>query len=284
MQGKIPHGSRRSLVPWPVPLPVAAVSAIVAFVLWLSGTAPLGLLAATATTPEFLFALTAVILVGLVAATSIALASYHATPFANLRNGHILIAGGAGFIGSHIAARLVSEGQRVRILNNLSGGKLPNIEPIIDAVEFIEGNIWDTVRRAVEDVDVDVIFHEAAEPSVPRSIADPAATFANNLGGTLNVLTAARDAGMSRVVFAFTCAIYGDDPQLPKREALASAPLSPYAMSKLIGDGQHGPGNPRPDAAGQCDPGLRIGPNGKYPAFAGRCFRGARCAGLHGAR
>lgn len=161
MQGRISPGSRRSLVPWPVLFPVAAVSAIVAFVLWLSGTAPLGLLAATATTPEFLFALTAVILVGLVAATSIALASYHATPFANLRNGRILIAGGAEFIGSHIAARLVSEGQRVRILNNLSGGKPPNIEPIIDAVEFvgfIEGNIRDidTVRRAVEDVDVDV--------------------------------------------------------------------------------------------------------------------------------
>lgn len=147
-----------------------------------------------------------------------------------------LITGGAGFIGSHIAARLVSEGQRVRILDNLSGGKLANLAPILNAVEFIEGDIRDidTVRRAVEDVDV--IFHEAAEPSVPRSIADPAATFANNVDGTLNVLTAARDAGVRRVVFASTCAIYGDDPQLPKREALAPAPLSPYAMSKLTGE------------------------------------------------
>ncbi len=209
MQGRFPHGSRRSLVPWPVPSPVAAVSAIVAFVLWLSGTASLGLLA-----------------------------SYHATPFANLRNGRILITGGAGFIGSHIAARLVSEGQRVRILNTPSGGKLPNIEPIIDAVEFVEF-IEDSIRDSdtVRREDVDVIFHEAAEPSVPRSIVDPTATFAN-VDGTLNVLTAARDAGVSRVVFASTCAIDGDDPQLPKQEAPASAPLLPYAMSKLIGDGQ----------------------------------------------
>lgn len=147
-----------------------------------------------------------------------------------------LITGGAGFIGSHIAARLVSEGRQVRILDNLSGGKLANLAPIIDAVEFIEGDIRDigTVRRAVTGVDI--IFHEAAEPSVPRSIADPAATFANNVDGTLNVLSAARDAGVKRVVFASTCAIYGDDPRLPKRETLAPAPLSPYAMSKLTGE------------------------------------------------
>ncbi len=122
--------------------------------------------------------------------------------------------------------------------------------------------------------DVDIIFHEAAEPSVPRSIADPAATFANNVSGTLNVLTAARDAGVSRVVFASTGAIDRDDPQLPKREAMAAAPLSPYAMSNLIGDDQL-------ETLGRTlrvDATPKIGPGGRYHAFAGRGFRGAHRA------
>jgi len=147
-----------------------------------------------------------------------------------------LITGGAGFIGSHIAARLVGDGQRVRVLDNLSSGSVRNLAPILGDMEFIEGDIRDTavLRQAMHGVEV--VFHEAAEPSVPRSIADPAATFAINVEGTLNVLTAARDFECRRVVFATTCAIYGDAPGLPKVESLPPAPLSPYAMSKLTGE------------------------------------------------
>ncbi|MBA2469021.1 MAG: SDR family oxidoreductase [Chloroflexia bacterium] len=147
-----------------------------------------------------------------------------------------LITGGAGFIGSHIATRLVHQGHRVRVLDNLASGSVRNLEPIMDDVEFIEGDIRDTgaLRRAMAGAEV--VFHEAAEPSVPRSIADPASTFAINVEGTLNVLTAARDLECRRVVFATTCAIYGDAPELPKLESLPPAPLSPYAMSKLTGE------------------------------------------------
>lgn len=147
-----------------------------------------------------------------------------------------LITGGAGFIGSHIAHRLVQHGHRVRVLDNLSSGSLRNLADVADDVEFIDGDIRDAacVRRAATGVEV--IFHEAAEPSVPRSIADPATTFGINVEGTLNVLAAARNRDCRRVVFATTCAIYGDSPQLPKVESLSPAPLSPYAMSKLTGE------------------------------------------------
>ncbi|MBA3276395.1 MAG: SDR family oxidoreductase [Chloroflexia bacterium] len=147
-----------------------------------------------------------------------------------------LITGGAGFIGSHIATHLVRQGQRVRVFDNLASGSVRNLDPIMDDVEFIEGDIRDAgaLRRAMAGAEV--VFHEAAEPSVPRSIADPASTFAINVEGTLNVLTAARDLESRRVVFATTCAIYGDAPELPKIESLPPAPLSPYAMSKLTGE------------------------------------------------
>jgi nucleoside-diphosphate-sugar epimerase len=147
-----------------------------------------------------------------------------------------LITGGAGFIGSHIATRLVHEGQRVRVLDNLSSGTIRNLAPILADIEFIEGDIRDSAVLQRAMAGVEVVFHEAAEPSVPRSIADPAATFAINVEGTLNVLTAARDRECRRVVFATTCAIYGDAPELPKLESLPPAPLSPYAMSKLTGE------------------------------------------------
>lgn len=147
-----------------------------------------------------------------------------------------LITGGAGFIGSHITHRLVQQGHRVRVLDNLSSGSYRNLADIADDVEFVDGDIRDAacVRRAATEVEV--IFHEAAEPSVPRSIADPAATFNINVEGTLNVLAAARDRACRRVVFATTCAVYGDCPHLPKVESLSPAPLSPYAMSKLTGE------------------------------------------------
>ena len=147
-----------------------------------------------------------------------------------------LVTGGAGFIGSHLTHRLVQEGHRVRVLDNLSSGSQRNLEDIANDVEFVDGDIRDAacVRRVARNVEV--IFHEAAEPSVPRSIADPAATFGINVGGTLNVLEAARDRDCRRVVFATTCAIYGDSPQLPKVESQPPVPLSPYAMSKLTGE------------------------------------------------
>jgi nucleoside-diphosphate-sugar epimerase len=147
-----------------------------------------------------------------------------------------LVTGGAGFIGSHIAHRLVADGHHVRILDNFSSGDASNLMAIRDHIEIIEGDIRDAdlVRRATEGVEV--VFHQAAEPSVPRSLADPAATFDINVEGTLHVLEAARDLGCRRVVFATTCAIYGDGPELPKVESLVPRPLTPYAMSKLTGE------------------------------------------------
>lgn len=147
-----------------------------------------------------------------------------------------LVTGGAGFIGSHLATRLVRDGHRVRVLDNFSGGKLANLAHIIDEIELLDGDIRDLeiVRRAVSDVEV--VFHEAAEPSVPRSIADPATTMAVNVTGTLNLLMAARDAGCRRLVLASTCAVYGDSPVSPKAESLLPSPLSPYAISKLTGE------------------------------------------------
>jgi UDP-glucose 4-epimerase len=147
-----------------------------------------------------------------------------------------LITGGAGFIGSHIARTLVASGTRVRILDNFSGGRLQNLAPILDDIELVTGDIRDMSAVAAAVRGVDVVFHEAAEPSVPRSIADPGATMDINVSGTLNVLTAARDAGVRRFVLASTCAIYGDSPVSPKREAVAPSPLSPYAISKLTGE------------------------------------------------
>ena len=147
-----------------------------------------------------------------------------------------LVTGGAGFIGSHIARTLVAAGERVRVLDNFSGGTLRNLAPILDDIELITGDIRDmsTVAAAVRGVDV--VFHEAAEPSVPRSISDPAATMDINVTGTLNLLTAARDGDVQRLVLASTCAIYGDAPASPKRESLKPSPLSPYAISKLTGE------------------------------------------------
>ncbi len=147
-----------------------------------------------------------------------------------------LVTGGAGFIGSHIAHRLVSDGHTVRVLDNFSGGKHANLADIRGDIDLIEGDIRDvdTVRHAVRGVEV--VFHEAAEPSVPKSIADPATTMDVNVTGTLNLLTAARDAGCRRLVLASTCAVYGDGPESPKIETLLPAPLSPYAISKLTGE------------------------------------------------
>jgi nucleoside-diphosphate-sugar epimerase len=145
-----------------------------------------------------------------------------------------LVTGGAGFIGSHIVETLVERGDAVRVLDNLTTGKKENLEAVAGRIEFIEGDIRDpeTCARAVKDVDH--VLHEAALASVVRSVEDPLLTNAINVTGTLNMLLAARDAGVKSFVLASSSAVYGDDPAMPKVEGREGRPLSPYAVSKLV--------------------------------------------------
>jgi UDP-glucose 4-epimerase len=147
-----------------------------------------------------------------------------------------LVTGGAGFIGSHIAEELVREGERVRILDNFSTGKRKNIAPFLDRIELVEGDLCDleAVRKAVRGVDF--VLHQGALPSVPKSVQDPLATNQANITGTLNVLVAARDEGVRRVVYAASSSAYGDGPSLPKEESMKPEPLSPYAIQKYAGE------------------------------------------------
>ena len=147
-----------------------------------------------------------------------------------------LVTGGAGFIGSHLAETLVRRGEAVRVLDNLSTGKKENMAAFAGRVEFIEADIrdLDACRRSVRGVDH--VLHQAALASVPGSIADPLSTNAVNVTGTLNLLIAARDAGVRSFVLASTSAVYGDAPSLPKVEGEEGRPLSPYAISKLVGE------------------------------------------------
>jgi nucleoside-diphosphate-sugar epimerase len=147
-----------------------------------------------------------------------------------------LVTGGAGFIGSHLVDELVSRGYRVRVLDNLSTGSRANLMAVQDQIEFIEGDILDrrAVRAAMDGIEI--VYHQAAMRSVPRSIDDPAATNRSNVDGTLNVLLAARDAGVRRVVYASSSSVYGDSPSLPLREDDPARPVSPYAASKLAGE------------------------------------------------
>jgi nucleoside-diphosphate-sugar epimerase len=147
-----------------------------------------------------------------------------------------LVTGGAGFIGSHIVESLVKKGERVRVIDNLSTGKLENLKLFMDEIEFIEGDLRDPKAAAQAAEGADFILHQAAIPSVPRSIEDPIGSTENNLKGTLHLLMAARDAKVKRLVYASSSSIYGDSPTLPKREDLLPAPLSPYAASKLAGE------------------------------------------------
>jgi UDP-glucose 4-epimerase len=146
---------------------------------------------------------------------------------------NILVTGGAGFIGSHIAAALVARGDRVRVLDNLSTGFTANMNGFRDKIEFIEGDLLDekVVAKAVEGVDC--IFHEAALASVPRSVANPLASHAHCVTGTVTLLSAARLAKVRRVVYAASSSAYGDQPYCSKREIDLPAPLSPYAAAKL---------------------------------------------------
>lgn len=147
-----------------------------------------------------------------------------------------LVTGGAGFIGSNIVGALLEKGHSVRILDNFSTGRRENINDFKTDVDLVEGDIrsYHIVKQAVSGIEV--ILHEAALPSVPRSINDPITSNEVNVGGTLNILDAAKDAGVRRVVFASSSSIYGDNPELPKHEAMTPKPLSPYAVSKLTGE------------------------------------------------
>ncbi|MDX6612731.1 MAG: UDP-glucose 4-epimerase [Blastocatellia bacterium] len=151
-------------------------------------------------------------------------------------SGRALVTGGAGFIGSHIAAALAASGVAVRVIDDLSTGHRENIEEIGGNVEFIQASLNDqqAVRRALEDVEL--VFHEAAIPSVPRSISDPLETHVACVDGTLSLLMAAREKGVRRIVYAASSSAYGDQPTLPKEEEMRPDPLSPYAVAKLVGE------------------------------------------------
>jgi nucleoside-diphosphate-sugar epimerase len=150
---------------------------------------------------------------------------------------HYLITGGAGFIGSNLVETLVGQGQQVRVLDNFSTGKRENLAAFEDKVEVIEGDI-----THVEDVEaamrgIQVVFHQAAVPSVPKSIQDPLGSNRASVDGTLHVLLAARDAGVGRVIFASSSSIYGDqEPDLAKVETMTPQPISPYGVAKLAAE------------------------------------------------
>ena len=147
-----------------------------------------------------------------------------------------LVTGGAGFIGSHIAWELVHRGHSVRIVDNFSTGKKDNIAPFLEKIDLIEGDIKDFEVCHQAAKGMDFVLHQAALTSVPRSIEDPLLTNEVNITGTLNLLLAARDAGVQRFVLASSAAVYGDNPGLPKKEDMEGFPLSPYAASKRMGE------------------------------------------------
>jgi UDP-N-acetylglucosamine/UDP-N-acetyl-alpha-D-glucosaminouronate 4-epimerase len=145
-----------------------------------------------------------------------------------------LVTGGAGFIGSHLTEELVRRGHKVRVADNLSTGNRGNLSHI-SGVEFFEGDLADMGFATRAAAGMDYVLHQAAIPSVPRSVNDPIASNRANIDATLNVLVAARDAGVKRLVFAGSSSEYGDSPTLPKREDMPSSPLSPYALQKVMG-------------------------------------------------
>ena len=148
---------------------------------------------------------------------------------------HYLVTGGAGFIGSHLAEELVRRGESVRVVDSLVTGKRQNLAHI-PGVEFQEGDLADlsVARRAVEGIDY--VLHQAAIPSVPRSVQDPITSNRANIDASLNILVAARDAGVKRLVYAGSSSAYGNTPTLPKVETMPTAPLSPYALQKLVAE------------------------------------------------
>ncbi len=148
---------------------------------------------------------------------------------------HYLVTGGAGFIGSHLVEELIRRGEKVRVLDNLSTGKVRNLAHLA-GVEFQEGDLVDPAACARATEGVDYVLHQAAIPSVPRSVKDPVTSNRANIDGSLNILVAARDAGVKRLVYAGSSSAYGDTPTLPKREDMPTNPLSPYALQKLVAE------------------------------------------------
>jgi UDP-glucose 4-epimerase len=149
---------------------------------------------------------------------------------------HYLVTGGAGFIGSHIAEKLVAGGQEVRVFDNFSTGKRENIASFSDRCSIVEGDLRDAAAVDGAVRGVDFVIHQAALASVPRSINDPVSTNEVNVQGTLNLLVAAKKHGVKRFVYASSSSVYGDSPTLPKEEGLPTNPKSPYAVSKLAGE------------------------------------------------
>jgi len=150
--------------------------------------------------------------------------------------GTALVTGGAGFIGSHIAAALMANGARVRVLDDLSTGHRENLDEIGGDLDFIEGSVADEALLNKVLNGVEVVFHEAAIPSVPRSVEAPRQTHVASIDGTFSLLMAARDNRVRRVVYAASSSAYGDQPTLPKSEQMLPDPLSPYAVAKLVGE------------------------------------------------
>ena len=151
-------------------------------------------------------------------------------------SGIALVTGGAGFIGSHIAAALINRGARVRIIDDLSTGHLENVTEIGGDIDFIQASLTDAnaLSRALQNVEW--VFHEAAIPSVPRSVAEPVETHEASVNATFSLLMAAREHKVRRLVYAASSSAYGDQPELPKREDMRPDPLSPYAVAKLVGE------------------------------------------------
>jgi nucleoside-diphosphate-sugar epimerase len=151
--------------------------------------------------------------------------------------GKALVTGGGGFIGSHLVDRLLRDGGAVRVLDNFATGHRDNLADVIDDLELIEGDVqsYERAHNAVRGCEV--VFHLAALPSVPRSIQDPLTSTASNVTGTLNVLLAARDENVRRVVFASSSSVYGPQKEYPQREDAAARPISPYGVSKLAAEG-----------------------------------------------
>jgi len=148
----------------------------------------------------------------------------------------ILVTGGAGFIGSHLAEALLSQGDQVTVYDNLSTGYEHNMESFRGKIEFVLGDVRNPKELRAALSGQDYVFHEAALASVPRSVADPVGCHENNATGTLNILVAARDAGVKRVIYAGSSSAYGDTDVTPKHEGLIPGPLSPYAVAKLVGE------------------------------------------------
>jgi UDP-glucose 4-epimerase len=151
-------------------------------------------------------------------------------------SGIALVTGGAGFIGSHIARALIDSGARVRVIDDLSTGYVENLNEIGASADFVDASIndRDALKLALEDVEL--VFHEAAIPSVPRSVKQPRETHDASVNGTFELLLAARDAGVRRVIYAASSSAYGDQLESPKRETMRPDPLTPYAAAKLVGE------------------------------------------------